>query len=69
MAHFLFTLPHIPGMKKHWEKECALIGSEQTREKGAARVELPEGAVIDLSLCRLADRLGSHPNDFVFVKT
>ncbi len=47
----------------------ALIGSEQTREKGAARIELPEGAVIDLSLCRLADRLGSHPDDFVFVKT
>lgn len=45
-----------------------LIGPEQTREKGMARLDLPEGAVIDLSLCRLADRLGSHPGDFVFIK-
>lgn len=46
----------------------ALIGPEQTKEKGVMRVDLPEGTVIDLSLSRLADRLGSDPNDFVFIK-
>ena len=46
----------------------ALIGPEQTKEKGMMRLDLPEGADIDLSLSRLADRLGSHPNDFVFIK-
>ena len=47
----------------------ALIGAENTRAKGLMRQEVPDDAVIDLSLSRLADRLGSHPNDFVFVKT
>lgn len=47
----------------------ALIGTENTREKGMSRLELSDSAAMDLSLSRLADRLGSHPNDFVFVKT
>ncbi len=47
----------------------ALIGTENTREKGLMRLDIRENAPIDLSLSRLADCLGSHPADFVFVKT
>ncbi len=46
----------------------ALIGTESTREKGELRIDMLEGSVEDPSLSRLADRLGSHPNDFTFVK-
>jgi ureidoacrylate peracid hydrolase len=46
----------------------ALIGPQDTRAKGARRVELAPDAAEDLSLSRLADRLGSAPGDFVFEK-